>query len=158
MRLIKAYRCRGKNPYFCARGKAIDMSFLLDFLAISAYRWRIDRGVAQLVEQRPPKPWAEGSSPSTPVQALCHVHEAFFCLFLGDLGRISSCIRIANTHSVRAFWRVGSSHLPLARLRMPPLGNPNYRRRRHTSLRGFRIDSRFLASICPERVAAMHLP
>lgn len=56
------------------------MSFLLDFLAISAYRWRIDRGVAQLVEQRPPKPWAEGSNPSTPVeQAFCRMTKGFFC-------------------------------------------------------------------------------
>ncbi len=75
------------------------MSFLLDFLAISAYRWRIDRGVAQLVEQRPPKPWAEGSSPSTPVQALCHVHEAFFLPFFWRSGAHF----VMHTHRKYAF-------------------------------------------------------
>ena len=41
------------------------------FLACFKQIWHTqklsDRGVAQLVEQRPPKPWAEGSNPSTPV-------------------------------------------------------------------------------------------
>ena len=40
----------------------------------------VHRGVAQLVEQRPPKPWAEGSSPSTPVVKpfVCETEGFFF--------------------------------------------------------------------------------
>ncbi len=53
-------------------------TFLLAKITNKGHKQKRSRGIAQLVEQRPPKPWAEGSSPSTPVQSTNLLIRAFF--------------------------------------------------------------------------------
>ena len=60
-------------------------------------RIREFRGVAQLVEQRPPKPWAEGSNPSTPVaKAFCRMTKGFCFVYLPSGNHMDEVKRYVN--------------------------------------------------------------
>ena len=72
------------------------------------------RGIAQLVEQRSPKPRAEGSSPSAPAKTKRHLYGVFFVFARHNLYRGTRVPGIiAEAHPVgdeaRRGWRSGQN-------------------------------------------------